>query len=54
MLCDYDSWKLSSPPQWDKETDLLTCEDCNEPIDPEEYGLTINEMNPICFACSEA
>ena len=51
MLSGYDQWKLSYPPQWDKESDLLECQECGTPIDPipcptelESLGWNIVEM----------
>ena len=48
MLCDYDKWKLAYPPQWDKEADLLECEECGILIDPKKWDMTVDEMNPLC------
>lgn len=54
MLCDYDKWKLSGPPQWEKEADLLECEECGILIDPKKWDMTVDEMNPLCFDCNES
>tara|TARA_R110001583_G_scaffold46529_10_gene145933 strand:+ start:1675 stop:1857 length:183 start_codon:yes stop_codon:yes gene_type:complete len=53
MLSGYDQWKLSYPPQWDKESDLLECQECGTPIDPAEYDMEIDEMEPMCIDCTQ-
>ena len=55
MLCDYDKWKLSYPPQWDKEADLLECQECGTSIDPAEWDMTIDEMygSSKCIDCTQ-
>lgn len=51
----YDQWKLKESPY--RESDLLECQDiacqaCGTSIDPSEWDMKRDEMEPICIDCT--
>ena len=46
----YDQWKRKEPPYME-DSDLLECQECGTSIDPAEWDMKIDEMEPICIDC---